>query len=119
MAAGEVIGPQTRGWSRGTTVWNVIGYLLYAAAAAGGVMGVFMSFFFGMATDGCHDSACDSSYHVYPAMLTMWIGVAAVLLLTLVAIVVQSIRGKIVVIWSVLACVGIAGVFLLSVKILH
>ncbi|EFD57505.1 integral membrane protein [Mycobacterium tuberculosis T92] len=57
-----------------------------------------------MATDGCHDSACDASYHVFPAMVTMWIGVGAVLLLTLVVMVRNSSRGNVVIGWPLLGC---------------
>lgn len=68
--------------SRVTVAWNIVGYLVYAALAFVGGFAVWFSLFFAMATDGCHDSACDASYHVFPAMVTMWIGVGAVLLLT-------------------------------------
>lgn len=119
MAAGEATDPQPRTRSRSTTVWNVIGYLLYAAMVAAGLVAVWISLFFAMATDGCHDSACDASYHVYPAMLTMWIGVPVALLLTLVVMLVQSIRGKIVVVWPLLGLLALGGVYLMSLKILH
>lgn len=64
--------------SRVTVAWNIVGYLVYAALAFVGGFAVWFSLFFAMATDGCHDSACDASYHVFPAMVTMWIGVGAV-----------------------------------------
>ncbi|AMC80847.1 integral membrane protein [Mycobacterium tuberculosis] len=57
--------------SRVTVAWNIVGYLVYAALAFVGGFAVWFSLFFAMATDGCHDSACDASYHVFPAMVTM------------------------------------------------
>lgn len=83
----------------GLRVWNIIGYLLYAGLVVVGGYAIWYSLFFTMATDACHDAACDAGYHVWPAMLTVWIGVAATLLLTLAIMIAQSVRGKIVVGW--------------------
>ncbi len=68
--------------SRATVAWNIAGYLCYAGLVLVGLGEIWFSMFFAMATDACHDSACDASYHVWPAMLTMWIGVGAVLFAT-------------------------------------
>ena len=62
-----------------TVAWNILSYLLYAALVVVGGFEVWLSFFFGMATDACHDPACDAGFHVWPAMVIIWIGVAAVL----------------------------------------
>lgn len=105
--------------TRSTVMWNVIGYVLYAALVAAGALCIWVSFFFAMATDGCHDSACDASYRVFPAMLTMWMGVLAVLLGTLVVMVVKSTRGRVVAAWPLLGALGLVGVCALSVAILH
>jgi hypothetical protein len=80
---------------------------------------VWISLFFGMATDACHGSACDASYHVWPAMLTMWIGVAAVLGLTLVVMLVSSARGKVVAGWPFAGLLAVGAVAALSFNILH
>lgn len=105
--------------TRSTVIWNIIGYLLYALLLAAGALCVWVSFFFAMATDACHDSACDASYRVFPAMVTMWIGVAAVLLTTLIVMVVKSIRGRVVAGWPIAGLLGLVGVFVLSVLVLH
>jgi hypothetical protein len=105
--------------SRATIGWNVAGYLLYAGLLAVGLTEVWYSLFFGMATDACHDSACDASYHVRPAMLTMWIGVGLILTSILVAMLVYSARGKVVVGWPVAGLPALGLVWLLALKILH
>lgn len=92
--------------------WNLAGYALYAGLAGIGVYAIWFSFFFGMATDGCHDAACEADYHVYPAMLTVWIGVGGVLLATLAVMVAQSVRGKIVAGWPFAGLVAVAVVVL-------
>lgn len=67
--------------SRVTVAWNIVGYLVYAALAFVGGFAVWFSLFFAMATDGCHDSACDASYHVFPGhghhVDRSWRGLAA------------------------------------------
>ncbi len=81
--------------------WNIAGYLLYAGLLAVGLTEVWYSLFFGMATDACHDSACDASYHVRPTMLTMWLGVGLVLTSTLIVMLLFSARGRVVFGWPV------------------
>ena len=105
---------------RGLRVWNVVGYLLYAGLLVVGYYEIWFSFFFGMATDACHDAACDASYHVWPAMATVWIGVGVTLLLTLTVMVAQSIRGKIVVFWPFAGLLAL-GIVLLTASqvVLH
>lgn len=95
-------------------VWNVVGYLLYVGLVTVGGYAVWFSLFFTMATDACHDSACDASYHVWPAMLTVWIGVAATLLVTLAVMIARSRRGKIVVGWPFAGLLGLGVVFLVA-----
>ena len=89
--------------------WDIVGYLLYAGLVCAGGCAIWFSLFFPMATDGCHDAACEAGYRVWPAMITMWIGVGLALLLTLVVMVVQSYRGKPVIGWPFagLAAVGV------------
>ena len=102
-----------------STGWTVAAYLLYLGVIVVGLVEAMFATLFGMATDGCHDAACDASYHVWPAMLTMWIGVAAVLGLTAVAMLVGSVRGKIVVGWPIAGLLGLGMVFVLAMKVLH
>lgn len=99
---------------RGLRVWNVIGYVLYAGLFTVGWYEIWFSLFFGMATDACHDSACDASYHVWPAMVTVWIGVGVTLLLTLAVMVAQSIRSKIVVGWPFAGLLALGIVFVIA-----
>lgn len=96
-----------------------LGYLVYAALAFVGGFAVWFSLFFAMATDGCHDSACDASYHVFPAMVTMWIGVGAVLLLTLVVMVRNSSRGNVVIGWPFVGLLALGLVYVAADAVLH
>ncbi|MCV6974048.1 hypothetical protein H7J11_06060 [Mycobacterium bourgelatii] len=105
--------------TRSTVIWNIIGYLFYALLVAAGALCVWVSFFFAMATDACHDSACNASYRVFPAMVTMWIGVATVLVTTLIVMVVKSTRGKVVAGWPIGGLLGLVVVFVLSMLVLH
>lgn len=105
--------------SRTTVGWNIAGYLLYAGLVLAALVEVWYSVFFGMATDACHDSACDASYHVYPAMYTMWIGVGLVLLSTFVVMLVNSSRGKVVFGWPFAGLFALGVVWALAMKILH
>ncbi|ODR13829.1 hypothetical protein BHQ16_09165 [Mycobacterium shimoidei] len=105
--------------SRATVVWNIVGYLLYVVLLVVGSIEAMFAGFFGMATDACYDAACDASYHVWPAMLTMWIGVGVVLLLTSVAMLVSTVRGKIVIGWPFIGALGLAAVYLIALKVLH
>ncbi|OBI49804.1 hypothetical protein A5707_16125 [Mycobacterium kyorinense] len=99
--------------------WTIAAYLLYLALFVLGLFEAFFAAFFAMATDGCHDAACDASYHVWPAMLTMWIGVAVVLALTAVAMFVGTARRKIVVGWPLVGALGLGMVYVLALKVLH
>ena len=105
--------------SRATIGWNIAGYLLYAGLLAMSLTEVWYSLFFGMATDACHDSACDASYHVRPAMLTMWIGVGLVLTSTFVVMVLFSARGRVVFGSPVAGLLALGLVRMLALKILH
>jgi hypothetical protein len=105
--------------SRATPAWNTLGYLLYMVLVVVGALEVWVSFFFAMATDGCHDSACDSSYHVWPAMVAMWVGVGAVLLLTLIVMLRNSSRGNAVIGWPFLGLLGLGLVFVIAYSIVH
>lgn len=105
--------------SRVTVAWNIVGYLVYAALAFVGGFAVWFSLFFAMPTDGCHDSACDASYHVFPAMVTMWIGVGAVLLLTLVVMVRNSSRGNVVIGWPFVGLLALGLVYVAADAVLH
>lgn len=98
----------------GRRVWNIIGYLLYAGLLAVGGYEIWLALFFGMATDACADAACDASYYVWPAMVTVWVGVGLILLLTLTVMVVQSMRGKIVVGWPFVGLLGLGIVFVIA-----
>lgn len=95
-------------------IWNIIGYLLYAGLVVVGGYQIWFSLFFTMATDGCHDSACDASYHVWPAMLTMWIGVGVTLVLTFAVMIAQSVRGKVVIGWPFAGLLVLGIVFLVA-----
>lgn len=105
--------------SNTVVVCNIVGYLLYPVLLYVAWREVYLSFFFAMATDACYDSACDASYHVWPAMLTIWIGVGMVLLLTLVVMLIQSIRGKIILGWPFVGLLAFWGVYALAMTVLH
>ncbi|KBA93886.1 membrane protein, partial [Mycobacterium tuberculosis M1728] len=100
-------------------VSGLTGAVQYAALAFVGGFAVWFSLFFAMATDGCHDSACDASYHVFPAMVTMWIGVGAVLLLTLVVMVRNSSRGNVVIGWPFVGLLALGLVYVAADAVLH
>jgi hypothetical protein len=105
--------------SRATAAWNTLGYLLYMVLVVVGALEVWVSFFFAMATDACHDSACDASYHVWPAMVAVWVGVGAVLLLTLIVMLRNSSLGNAVIGWPFLGLLGLGFVYLIADAILH
>jgi hypothetical protein len=105
--------------SKATAAWNILGYLLYLVLVVVGALEVWVSLFFGMATDACHDSACDASYHVWPAMVVMWGGVGAVLLATLIVMLRNSSRGNAVIGWPFLGLAGLGLVFVVAYSILH
>ena len=105
--------------SRATAAWNTLGYLLYVVLVVVGALEVWVSLFFAMATDACHDSACDASYHVWPAMIAVWVGVGAVLLLTLIVMLRKSSRGNAVIGWPLLGLLGLGLVYVIADAILH
>jgi hypothetical protein len=96
-----------------------VSYLLYAALVCVGGLESYYSLFFAMATDGCHDSACDASYHVWPAMLIVWIGVGAVLVTTLAVMVRGAWRGKVVLGWPIAGLLGLGLVLGIASSVLH
>ena|ERR1700742_1999634 len=99
--------------------WNIVGYLLYVGLVGAGVFGVWMSLFFGMATDACGDAACDASYRIWPAMIIIWAGVGTVLLTTLIVMVRNSSRGKVVVVWPVVGLLALVFVYAVAAAVLH
>lgn len=99
--------------------WNTVGFILYPAVVLAGAVEIYFSFFFGLATDACHDAGCDAGYHVGPAMLTMATGVGTVVLVTLAGMVVGSKRGKIVVGWPLAALPALGIVYLVALMVLH
>ena len=105
--------------SAATVAWNILSYLLYAALVVVGGFEVWLSFFFGMATDACHDSACDAGFHAWPAVVIMWIGVAAVLLITLIVMMRKSSKGNVVIGWPFVGLLGLGFVYLIADAILH
>lgn len=105
--------------SRATGAWNTLGYILYLGLVLVGLLEVWLSLFFAMSTDACHDAACDATYHVWPAMLAVWIGVAAVLVLTLIVMFRNSARGKVVAGWPVAGLLGLGLVYAIADAILH
>lgn len=100
------------------TAWNTLGWVAYAGLVGVGAAGVVYSLFFPMATDACPDAACDASHHVWPAMLTMWIGVAAVLLGILVVMTMRAQNGRNIAGWPIVGLAGLTGVFGLAALIL-
>jgi hypothetical protein len=110
--------PRMTSASAATVAWNILGYLLYAALVVVGGFEVWLSFFFGMATDACHDPACDAGFHVWPAMVIMWIGVAAVLLVTLIVMMRKSSKGNVVIGWPFVGLLGLGFVYLVADAIL-
>ena len=105
--------------SEAKVAWNIVSYLLYAALACVGAIEAYYSMFFAMATDGCHDSACDASYHVWPAMLIMWVGVGTVLTTTLVVMVRGALRGKVILGWPFAGLLGLGLVMGIALAVLH
>lgn len=105
--------------SRATGAWNTLGYIFYMVLVVVGLLEVWLSFFFAMATDGCHDAACDASYHVWPAMVVVWVGVGAVLLLTLIVMFRNTSRGKVVAGWPFLGLLCLGLVYVVADAILH
>jgi hypothetical protein len=97
-----------------TRAWNIVGCALYAALLCVGAYQVWLSLFFTMATDGCHDAACDAGYRVWPAMLTMWIGVGLTLLCTLALMITGAARGKVVVCWPFAGLLALGVVFVVA-----
>lgn len=98
---------------------NLIGCALYLGVVAAGLVEIYFSLFFPMATDACHDAACDAGYRVGPAMFTLAIGVTAVLLVTLAGMIVGVRRGRSIVGWPIAALPALGIVYALAVMVLH
>lgn len=98
---------------------NLAGYALYLGVVAAGLVAVYFSLFFPMATDSCHDAACDRQYHVGPAMLTMAIGVGTILLATLAGMVRGAKRGRSIVGWPIAALPALGVVYAVAIMVLH
>lgn len=121
MQVGDLVASAMRRPSARTVellVWNIIGYVLYAGLPPVGMYEVKFSSVFGIAADACSDPRCEASHHVWPAMLTVWIGVPIVLLSTLVVMIVQSFRGKVVVAWPLAGLVAFGIVFVVARDVL-
>lgn len=106
--------------SRAVNGWNIVAFVLYALVMMAGIAVCMMStLVFAMSTDGCHDDACDASYHVNAAIYTVWIGVAAVLLVTALLMLFGVAREKLVIWWPFLGAAGLVGVTALGLTVLH
>ena len=106
--------------SRAVNGWNIAAFALYTLLIPAAVVECIMATLaFAMSTDACHDDACDASYHVYPALYTVWIGVVVVLALTALPMFYGVIRDKVVIVWPFLGAAGLVGVFALGLAVLH
>ena len=98
---------------------RVVGSLLYTLLVGVGGLEIFYSLFFAMATDACHDSACDASYHVWPAMSVMWIGVGTVLLATLIVMALNTSRAAVFLGSPCIGLLALGAVYLTAIAVLH
>lgn len=101
------------------TVWNTLGWALYAGLVCLGGLTMLLSLGLEMGRDACQDAACEANYRVWPLILTTVVGVVAVLAGTAVAMVGESRRGRIIVGWPVAGLVGLAGVALTVMSMWH
>ncbi|WP_019973287.1 hypothetical protein [Mycobacterium sp. 141] len=105
---------------RGVERWNIAAFALYIllipVAFTEFMMGALG---FGMATDGCHDAACDAGYHENAAILTVGVGLVVVLVATGALMLYGQTREKIVIVWPFVAAAAMAGVFVLGMAVLH
>jgi hypothetical protein len=105
---------------RSLTRWNTAAFVLYALLLPLAVMEFMIAALaFGMATDGCHDAACDATYHEEPAILTVAIGVVVVLLSTGAGMIYGATRGKNMVAVPFIALLALFAVFWLGSAVLH
>ncbi len=105
---------------RSLTRWNTTAFVLYVLLLPVAIMEFMIAALaFGMATDACHDAACDASYHEEPAILTVAIGVVAVLLSAGGLMIFGATRGKNVVAVPIVALLGLLAVFWLGNAVLH
>ncbi|MUL82753.1 MULTISPECIES: hypothetical protein [unclassified Mycolicibacterium] len=105
---------------RSVTRWNTAAFVLYVLLLPAAFMEFMIAALaFGMATDGCHDAACDATYHEEPAILTVAIGVVVVLLSAGVWMIYGATRGKNVVAVPIIALFGLFAVFWLGNAVLH
>jgi hypothetical protein len=105
---------------RGVEGWNIAAFVLYILLIPAAFIEFMMSALgFGMATDGCHDAACDASYHEDAAILTVGIGLVVVLVATGAIMLYGLTRQKIVIIWPFVAAAAMVGVFVLGTTVLH
>jgi hypothetical protein len=102
-----------------TVAWNIVGYLLYLALLCIGFLAVRFSFLFPMVTDGCGGPACVASHRVWPAMITVWVGVAAILLVILVVMVRNSSRGNVVMVWPFVGLLAMGFVYVVAAVLLN
>ncbi|WP_029374231.1 hypothetical protein [Mycobacterium sp. UM_WWY] len=105
---------------RGVDGWNIAAFVLYVLLVPAAFIEFMMSALgFGMATDGCHDAACDASYHEEAAIITVGVGLVVVLVATGAIMLYGLTRGKIVIIWPFVAAAAMVGVFVLGTAVLH
>ncbi len=65
------------------------------------------------------DAVCDASFHMWPAVVIMWIGVAAVLPVTLIVMMRKSSKGNVVIGWPFVGLLALGFVYLIADAILH
>lgn len=96
--------PRTRTWDL------VLALVLYACAAALGLVAAYFTVFFAFATDPCSPNKCREGYLV-AAFAVSWGGTALALLGSLVMIIVAAVKRWYMWYWPVLAMVLIVATF--------
>lgn len=105
---------------RGVERWNIAAFALYILLIPAAFIEFMMGALgFGMATDGCHDAACDAGYHENAAILTVGVGLVVVLVATGAVMLYGLAREKIVIVWPFVAAAAMVGVFVLGMAVLH
>lgn len=105
---------------RSTSHWNVAAFVLYLLL----IPLAFVEFMvaglaFGMSTDGCHDAACDATYHPEAAIFTVLAGMVVVLVATAGVMFWGVTHGRVVVAWPLAGLLGLGAVFALGMAVLH
>jgi hypothetical protein len=100
--------------------WNVAAIVLYVLLIPVAYFEfMLVGLAFGMSTDGCHDAACDASYHEEAAILTVLIGIVVVMLATVAGMVHCAARNRNVFYVPFVGLLGLFIVFMIGLAVLH